>query len=244
MCYRAQDLPNAAIDGIWVTKTRRKTRIRTRTQIFDVLFELCRPRKSTRAAMAASGMSFEDAKPFLTEMKQDELVAAIGRVWDASPALRGALDAATAEIWSRAPDQSKMLTYNWEEHPKPRYYPSPRILFKDANACENPRARTVTIGNVWCHLMGMYAVNGLLEGGELVWEDEDGEEGCGECEAPGSKCTVTLEMNREGALRLVADSEITCYCNSGEAHVAATEHAKFRIAREEEPKRKNKRKAK
>lgn len=52
--------------------------------------------------------------------------------------------------------------------------------------------------------MGMDGVNDLLEGGELVWEDYDGEEGCGECNAPGSKCTVTLEVNREGALRLVA----------------------------------------
>lgn len=85
-------------------------------------------------------MSFEDAKPFLTEMKQDELVAAIGRVWDASPALRGALDAATAETWTRAPDQSKMLALNWEEQPKP-YYPSPPILLRTPRLVASEGAR-------------------------------------------------------------------------------------------------------
>ena len=61
--------------------------------------------------------------------------------------------------------------------------------------------------------------------------------------APGSTCTVTLEMNRQGDLRLVADSEIRCYCNSlgGGAEVVDTASATFHIAA---PARKTRRKAK
>ena len=65
--------------------------------------------KRARAAPDAGDMTFEAAEPFLAAMKQGELVAAIGRAWDQSPALRSQLEAATADTWSRAPDQRKML---------------------------------------------------------------------------------------------------------------------------------------
>ena len=80
-------------------------------------------KKRARTATDAGDMTFEAAEPFLAAMKQGELVAAIGKAWDASPALREALDAATADTWSRAPDQRKMLAYNWEEDPKPMRRP-------------------------------------------------------------------------------------------------------------------------
>ena len=183
----------------------------------------------------AGDMTFEAAEPFLAAMKQGELVAAIGKAWDASPALRDALDAATADTWSRAPDQRKMLAYNWEEDPKPNYGDRGTVRFKDTM-----RLGSVNIGNVW-HGMSMQGVNDLLDGGDLVWEDEDGEEGgCEECGAPGSTCTVILEANRKGTLRLVAETQIMCYCNSDSPEVACTDRATFRIAA---PARKTKRKA-
>ena len=189
--------------------------------------------KRARAAPDAGDMTFEAAEPFLAAMKQGELVAAIGRAWDQSPALRSQLEAATADTWSRAPDQSKMLEHNWEEDPK-RCSERSTVRFKDAPA-------TVNIGNLW-HGMSMAGVNDLLDGGDLVWEDEDGEEGsCDECGAPGSTCTVILEVNRKGTLRLVAETQIMCYCNSDSAEVACTDRATFRIAA---PARKTKRKAK
>ena len=191
-------------------------------------------KKRARTATDAEDVTFEAAEPFLAAMKQGELVAAIGRAWAASPALRDALDAATADTWSRAADQRKMLEHNWEEDPKPRYGETGPIRFKDAPA-------TVNIGNLW-HGMSMAGVNDLLDGGDLVWEDEDGEEGgCDECGAPGSRCTVILEANRQGTLRLVAETQIMCYCNSDSAEVACTDRATFRIAA---PARKTKRKAK
>ena len=98
----------------------------------------------------------------------------------------------------------------------------------------------VNIGNLW-RGMSMAGLNDLLDGGDLVWEDEDGEEGgCDECGAPGSTCTVILEANRKGTLRLVAETQIMCYCNSDSAEVACTDRATFRIAA---PARKTKRKA-
>ena len=192
-------------------------------------------KKRARTATDAGDMTFEAAEPFLAAMKQGELVAAIGRAWDQSPALRSELDTVTADVWSRAPDQSKMLEHNWEEDPK-RCSERSTVRFKDAPA-------TVNIGNLW-HGMPMEGINELLDGGELVWEDEYPDESrCEECDAPGSTCTVILEVNRQGDLRLVADSEIRCYCNSlgGGAEVVDTVHAKFRIAA---PARKTKRKAK
>ena len=192
-------------------------------------------KKRARAAPDAGDMTFDAAEPFLVAMKQGELVAAIGRAWDASPALRDALDAATADTWSRAPDQRKMLAYNWEEDPKPNYGDRGTVRFKDTM-----RLGSVNIGNVW-HGMSMQGVNDLLDNrGDLAWEDEDGEEGgCEECGAPGSTCTVILEANRKGTLRLVAETQIMCYCNSDSAEVACTDRATFRIAA---PKRKTKRK--
>ncbi|CAH0365236.1 unnamed protein product [Pelagomonas calceolata] len=187
----------------------------------------------TRDQLPTRDMTFEAAEPFLAAMKQGELVAAIGRAWDQSPALRSQLEAATADTWSRAADQRKMLAHNWEEDPKPRYGETGPIRFKDAPA-------TVNVGNLW-HGMSMAGVNDLLDGGDLVWEDEDGEEGgCDECGAPGSTCTVILEANRKGTLRLVAETQIMCYCNSDSAEVACTDRATFRIAA---PARKTKRKA-
>ena len=190
--------------------------------------------KRARAAPDAGDMTFEAAEPFLAAMKQGELVAAIGKAWDASPALRDALDAATADTWSRAPDQSKMLEHNWEEEPQSceRSF----VRFKDAAALTH-----VHIGNVWRY-MEMDGIRELLEGGELAWEDEEDEGQCEECNAPGSTCTVILQVNRQGDLRLVADSEIRCYCNSlgGGAEVVDTGHATFRIAA---PARKTRRKA-
>lgn len=197
-------------------------------------------KKRARTATDAGDMTFEAAEPFLAAMKQGDLVAAIGKAWDASPALRDALDAATADTWSRAPDQRKMLAYNWEEDPKPNYGDRGTVRFKDAMHGMCPQ---VDIGNLW-RGMSMAGVNDLLEGegGTLAWEDEDGEEGgCDECGAPGSTCTVTLEANRKGTLRLVAETRIMCYCNSDSAEVACTDRATFRIAA---PKRKTKRKAK
>ena len=193
-------------------------------------------KKRARAAPDAGDMTFDAAEPFLVAMKQGELVAAIGRAWDASPALRDALDAATADTWSRAPDQRKMLAYNWEEDPKPNYGDRGTVRFKDTM-----RLGSVNIGNVW-HGMSMQGVNDLLDNrGDLAWEDEDGEEGgCEECGAPGSTCTVILEANRKGTLRLVAETQIMCYCNSDSAEVACTDRATFRIAA---PARKTKRKA-
>ena len=188
-----------------------------------------------KRARDAGDMTFEAAEPFLAAMKQGELVAAIGRAWDQSPALRSQLDAATADTWSRAPDQRKMLTYNWEEDPKPNYGDRGTVRFKDASS-----DGAVNIGNLW-RGMSMEGINELLDGGGLVWEDEPGEEGrCEECEAPGSTCTVILEVNRKGILRLVAETQIMCYCNSDSAEVACTDRATFRIAA---PKRKTKRKA-
>ena len=173
-------------------------------------------------------MTFEAAEPFLAAMKQGELVAAIGRAWDQSPALRSELDTVTADVWSRAPDQSKMLEHNWEEDPK-RCSERSTVRFKDAMHGMCPQ---VNIGNLW-RGMSMAGVNDLLEGegGTLAWEDEDGEEGgCDECGAPGSTCTVILEANRKGTLRLVAETQIMCYCNSDSAEVACTDRATFRIA--------------
>ena len=189
--------------------------------------------KRARAAPDAGDMTFEAAEPFLAAMKQGELVAAIGRAWDQSPALRSQLEAATADTWSRAADQRKMLAYNWEEDPNATYGDRSTIRFKDA-------AEKVNIGNLW-RGMSMAGVKDLLDGGDLVWEDEDGEEGgCDECGAPGSTCTVILEANRKGTLRLVAETQIMCYCNSDSAEVACTDRATFRIAA---PARKTKRKA-
>ena len=188
----------------------------------------------TRDQLPTRDMTFEAAEPFLAAMKQGELVAAIGRAWDQSPALRSQLEAATADTWSRAPDQRKMLTYNWEEDPK-RSSERSTIRFKDA-----PAEGTVDIGNLW-HGMPMEGINELLDGGELVWEDEYPDESrCEECDAPGSTCTVILEANRKGTLRLVAETQIMCYCNSDSAEVACTDRATFRIAA---PARKTKRKA-
>ena len=184
----------------------------------------------------AGDMTFEAAEPFLAAMKQGELVAAIGRAWDQSPALRSQLEAATADTWCRAPDQSKMLEHNWEDESKRSF-----VRFKEAAALTH-----VHIGNVWQY-MEMDGIRELLEGedGTLAWEDqaEDDEGQCEECNAPGSTCTVILQVNRQGDLRLVADSEIRCYCNSlgGGAEVVDTGHATFRIAA---PARKTKRKVK
>ena len=192
-------------------------------------------KKRARTATDAGDMTFEAAEPFLAAMKQGELVAAIGRAWDASPALRDALDAATADTWSRAPDQRKMLAHNWVEDPIPRYGDRGTVRFKDA-----PAEGTVNIGNLW-HGMPMEGINELLDGGESVWEDEYPDESrCEECDAPGSTCTVILEANRKGTLRLVAETQIMCYCNSDSAEVACTDRATFRIAA---PARKTKRKA-
>ena len=191
--------------------------------------------KRARAAPDAEDMTFEAAEPFLAAMKQGELVAAIGRAWDQCPALRSELDTVTADVWSRAPDQRKMLEHNWEEEPQSceRSF----VRFKDASYGTDG---TVNIGNLW-RGMSMAGVNDLLDGGDLVWEDEDGEEGgCDECGAPGSTCTVILEANRKGTLRLVAETQIMCYCNSDSAEVACTDRATFRIAA---PARKTKRKA-
>ena len=180
-------------------------------------------KKRARAAPDAGDMTFEAAEPFLAAMKQGELVAAIGRAWDQSPALRSQLEAATADTWCRAPDQSKMLEHNWEDESKRSF-----VRFKDAASLTH-----VHIGNVWQY-MEMDTVRYLLEEvGQFLFEDDDGDEGqCEECNAPGSTCTVILEVNRQGDLRLVADSEIRCYCNSlcGGAEVVDTVHAKFRIA--------------
>jgi len=190
-------------------------------------------KKRARTATDAGDMTFEAAEPFLAAMKQGELVAAIGKAWDQCPALRSELDTVTADVWSRAADQRKMLEHNWEEDPKPNYGDCGTIRFKDA-------AATVNIGNLW-RGMSMAGVNDLLDGGNLVWEDEDGEEGgCDECGAPGSTCAVILEVNRQGSLRLVAETQIMCYCNSDSAEVACTDRATFRIAA---PARKTKRKA-
>ena len=190
--------------------------------------------KRARAAPDAGDMTFEAAEPFLAAMKQGELVAAIGRAWDQSPALRSQLEAATADTWSRAPDQSKMLEHNWEDESKRSF-----VRFKEAAALTH-----VHIGNVWQY-MEMDGIRELLEGedGTLAWEDqaEDDEGQCEECNAPGSTCTVILEANRKGTLRLVAETQIMCYCNSDSAEVACTDRATFRIAA---PARKTKRKAK
>ena len=78
-------------------------------------------KKRARTATDAGDMTFEAAEPFLSAMKQGELVAAIGKAWDQSPALRSELDIVTAVVWSRAPNQSLMLAHNWEEDPPPRY---------------------------------------------------------------------------------------------------------------------------
>ena len=189
----------------------------------------------TRDQLPTRDMTFEAAEPFLAAMKQGDLVAAIGKAWDASPALRGALDAATADTWSRAADQRKMLAYNWEEDPKPEYGDRGTVCFKDT-----AEDGAVNIGNLW-HGMPMEGINELLDGGELVWEDEYPDESrCEECDAPGSTCTVILEANRKGTLRLVAETQIMCYCNSDSAEVACTDRATFRIAA---PARKTKRKA-
>ena len=186
-----------------------------------------------KRARDAGDMTFEAAEPFLAAMKQGELVAAIGRAWDQSPALRSQLEAATADTWSRAPDQSKMLEHNWEDESKRSF-----VRFKEAAALTH-----VHIGNVWQY-MEMDTVRYLLEeAGEIAFQDDEDDEGqCEECNAPGSTCTVILQVNRQGDLRLVADSEIRCYCNSlgGEAEVVDTGHATFRIAA---PARKTKRKA-
>ena len=192
-------------------------------------------KKRARTATDAGDMTFEAAEPFLAAMKQGELVAAIGRAWDQSPALRSQLEAATADTWCRAPDQRKMLEHNWEDESKRSF-----VRFKEAAALTH-----VHIGNVWQY-MEMDGIRELLEGedGTLAWEDqaEDDEGQCEECNAPGSTCTVILQVNRQGDLRLVADSEIRCYCNSlgGGAEVVDTGHATFRIAA---PARKTKRKA-
>ena len=193
--------------------------------------------KRARAAPDAGDMTFEAAEPFLAAMKQGDLVAAIGKAWDASPALRDALDAATADTWSRAPNQMLMLAYNWEEDPNATYGDRSTVRFKDAAYGTDG---TVNIGNLW-RGMSMAGVKDLLDGGDLVWEDEDGEEGgCEECGAPGSTCTVILEANRKGTLRLVAETQIMCYCNSDSPEVACTDRATFRIAA---PARKTRRKA-
>ena len=222
------------LDFSWEGTRRDERNVTDRVYVSKHAIEDPSPtKKRARTATDAGDMTFEAAEPFLAAMKQGDLVAAIGRAWDASPALRSQLDAATADTWSRAPNQMLMLAYNWEEDPNATYGDRSFVRFKDA-------AAEVNIGNLW-RGMSMAGVKDLLDGGDLVWEDEDGEEGgCEECGAPGSTCTVILEVNRQGTLRLVAETQIMCYCNSDSAEVACTDRATFRIAA---PARKTKRKA-
>ena len=118
-------------------------------------------KKRARTATDAGDMTFEAAaEPFLAAMKQGELVAAIGKAWDASPALRSALEAATADTWSRAPNQMLMLAYNWEEDPQ-NYGETVVRSFQGRRV----RYGTVNIGNLW-RGMSMDTVNDLLDGGD------------------------------------------------------------------------------
>ena len=222
------------LDFSWEGTRRDERNVTDRVYVSKHAIEDPSPtKKRARTATDAGDMTFEAAEPFLAAMKQGELVAAIGRAWDQSPALRSQLEAATADTWSRAPDQSKMLEHNWEDESKRSF-----VRFKEAAALTH-----VHIGNVWQY-MEMDTVRYLLEeAGEIAFQDDEDDEGqCEECNAPGSTCTVILQVNRQGDLRLVADSEIRCYCNSlgGEAEVVDTGHATFRIAA---PARKTKRKA-
>ena len=180
----------------------------------------------------ATDTSFGSVAPFLREIKQEQLVAMIAKAWDESPALRDAAEKATRDTWS-ATDIMTMFQHDWE-------CGRDRILLKAASMDGELR-----VGRMWTTTRKeLYET--CWDEGECVHTDDDG--GCEEC-AGGSTARLTVETNRRGELRLLAETDVMCACMSYDGHHECIETTRcfftpIAAGAAGEPKRKSRRKAK
>lgn len=164
---------------------------------------------SSSNSATASTPPFAEVREFVEALGHDELVAAVAKAWDDSPALRGALDRATRDSWSASVDQAEMLDHDWSQG---TVHAPLTVRFKSTSP-----DGLVDISGWKEPLDDIRAM--LTEDGELFFEDEDGDwenggYGCEECFAPGSTCRATLQVNRKGERRLIVAMEDFCSCNS------------------------------
>ena len=165
---------------------------------------------SSSNSATASTPPFAEVREFVEALGHDELVAAVAKAWDESPTLRGALDRATRDSWSASVDQAEMLDHDWSQG---TVHAPLTVRFKSTS----PDGLVDISG--WKEPLDDIRAMLTTDGGELFFEDEDGDwanggYGCEECFAPGSTCRATLQVNRKGERRLIVAMEDFCSCNS------------------------------
>ncbi len=195
------------------------------------------PSPTKKRARTATDTSFGSVASFLREIKQDQLVAMIGMAWDESPALRDAAEKATQDTW-RPTDIMTMFQQDWE-------CGRDRILLKAFMSCGQAMDGELRVGRMWTTTRKELHET-CWDEGECVHTDDDG--GCEEC-AGGSTTRLTVETNRRGELRLVAETDVMCACMSYDGHHECIETNRcvftpIAAGAAGEPKRKTRRKAK
>jgi hypothetical protein len=165
---------------------------------------------SSSNSTTTSSPPFDEVRKFVEALGHDELVAAVGKAWDDSPALRGVLDRATSDSWSASVNQAEMLDHDWAtEVYSPEFPPTHIVRFKTPSPI-----------SPWVNICGwkepLNDVRAMLTGWrrELFFKDRLGtySYGCGECGAEGSNCRATLQVNRKGERRLLVELEQICRC--------------------------------
>ncbi len=195
------------------------------------------PSPTKKRARTATDTSFGSVASFLREIKQDQLVAMIAKAWDESPALRDAAEKATQDTW-RPTDIMTMFQQDWE-------CGRDRILLKAFMSCGQAMDGELRVGRMWTTTRKELHET-CWDEGECVHTDDDG--GCEEC-AGGSTTRLTVETNRRGELRLVAETDVMCACMSYDGHHECIETNRcvftpIAAGAAGEPKRKTRRKAK
>lgn len=188
-----------------------------------------RPKSDDGTAMNAIAPSWEEMLPKIRLMSKEQIVACLGKSWDADPSGIRSDVAAAAEradgderkrkrtTWVRVERQADMLDFDWATEGGDMTM-SFKSEMHEAAGDEDDEHWTSIAGYQFRMDVVIEELRDMLlttGDGDLKLEAEGEEEECGcvECGAPGS--FLILRLERKGVEhRLIATSHIMCCCNT------------------------------